>query len=278
MPTAGDWMTPMPTILQTSESVARAAVLLSRHAFRHLPVVDENGRLAGLLLDYSVFAKGALVWGGREGHDLWLAFDADDADATVLDVMQTAQGIVGEDEPLENVLRRLAAIGQDMLVVVDDNEHPVGVISEHDPMRFASEVLSATRLATLDASSPVVTTTENANAIDALTVMVSSSIRHMPVVDEDGSILSVVSYRDLVSACGDGSTSRPVSYAIAHPGARVLLDDATTAGAARLMATHRIGCIPIVNSKGQPTHVISRTDVIRATADMLEDDGLFPRT
>ncbi|MCO4746138.1 MAG: CBS domain-containing protein [Proteobacteria bacterium] len=278
MPTAADWMTPNPTTLQASEAMARAAVVLSRHAFRHLPVVDEDGKLVGLLLDYSVFAKGALVWGGRAGHEFWFPFNQEEADETVADVMQVVQGVVKEDAPLENVLRRLSEIGQDMLVVVDDNDHPVGVISEHDPMRFASEVLPATRLATLDGSSPVLTTTENTPALEALKMMLAKGIRHLPVVDVEGQVESVVSYRDLVSACGDGSTSRPVEYAIAHPGARVLMADATTAGAARIMATHRIGCIPIVDSSMRATHVISRTDVIRATADLLEDEALFPRT
>lgn len=278
MPSARDWMTPMPTTLNISESLARAAVLLSRHAFRHLPVVDDSGRLSGLLLDYAVFAKGALVWGGREGHDLWLAFDEADADATVEHVMQNAQGVVTPDAPLENVLRRLAHISQDMLIVVDGSLRPIGVISEHDPMRYASDVLPRTRLAVLDASSPVLTTTQDTPAVDALKVMLEKGVRHLPVVSDTGEVEAVVSYRDLVSACGDGSTTRPVSYAYPHPGARVLLDDATTAGAARVMATHRIGCIPIVNGKGQPTHVLTRTDVIRATADLLEDEGLFPRS
>lgn len=278
MPSASDWMTPMPTTLTTTESLARAAVILSKHAFRHLPVVDAEGKLAGLLLDYSVFAKGALVWGGRQGHDLWLAFDEADADATVQDVMQMAQGVVSPDAPLENVLRRLSSIGQDMLVVVNDEQHPVGVISEHDPMRYASSVLPQTRLATLDASAPVFTTTESTPAIVALRLMVTNGIRHLPVVDGTGAVLAVVSYRDLVSACGDGSTSRPVSYAYVNPGARVLMADATTSGAAGIMASHRIGCIPIVDSQNRPTHVLSRTDVIRATADLLEDEGLFPRT
>ena len=137
MPVARDWMTPMPTTVTEDTPVSRVAVLLSRHAFRHLPVVDSDGVLVGLALDYSVFSRGTLVWGGRQGCDLWLAYNPDEADDPVRQVMQPVQGVVAEDAPLENVLRRLSAIGQDMVVVVDANHRPVGVISEHDPMRYA---------------------------------------------------------------------------------------------------------------------------------------------
>ncbi|TNE88941.1 MAG: CBS domain-containing protein [Deltaproteobacteria bacterium] len=275
MATAADWMTPMPTLVRKDEPIARAAVVLSKHAFRHLPVIDGDGHLAGLLLDYSVFAKGGLVWGGKAGHELWMPFDEADAELTVEAVMQPAQGVCSEDDPLEFVLRQLAKIGQDMVVVVNENRHPVGVISEHDPMRYASEVILATRPAKLDASAPVLTTRLDEPAMKALARMVEANIRHLPVVDEQGRVEAVVSYRDLVSACGDGSQTRRVEYAIAHLGARVLPKDASTAGCARVMADHRIGCLPIVDANERPTHIITRTDVIRAAADQLEDDGLF---
>ena len=162
-----------------------------------------------------------------------------------------------------------------MAVVVDDARRPVGVISEHDPMRFASEVLLTTRAATLDATSPVESTTVDEPAVRALSRMVAAGIRHFPVLNERKEVDAVVSYRDLVSACGDGNKDRTVEHAIAHFGARVLPLDATTAGCARVMADHRIGCIPLVGPNGRANHIITRTDVIRATADQLEDEGLF---
>lgn len=275
MATAADWMTPMPVTVKESDSLARAAVLLSRHAFRHLPVVDDEGLLTGIALDYSVFSRGALVWGGKAGHELWFAFDEGEADAQVSLVTQAAQGVVRASDPLENCLRTLARIGQDMLVVVDEQNRPMGVISEHDPMRYASEIISPVREAMLDATSPVLTATEEEPAVKALGRMVDAGIRHLPIVDEQGAITSVVSYRDLVSACGDGSPTRTVRLAIASPGARVLLDDASTAGCARVMAEGRIGCLPIVNEDGHPIAIITRTDVIRAAADQLEDENLF---
>lgn len=275
MATAADWMTPMPTVVRSDEPIARAAVILSKHAFRHLPVTDSDGKLVGLLLDYSVFARGGLVWGGRAGQEVWMPFADDDADLTVAAMMQGVQGVCREDDPLENVLRLIARISQDMVVVVDEAGRPVGVISEHDPMRFASEILLATRPATLDATSPVIGTKVDEPAISALRRMVDAGIRHMPVINEHKGVDAVVSYRDLVSACGDGHHERTVEHAIAHFGARVLPLDSTTAGCARVMADHRIGCIPLVGPNGRCNHIISRTDVIRATADQLEDDGMF---
>ena len=105
MPVARDWMTPMPTTVTEDTPVSRVAVLLSRHAFRHLPVVDSDGVLVGLALDYSVFSRGTLVWGGRQGCDLWLAYNPDEADDPVRQVMQPVQGVVAETDGLPRVAR-----------------------------------------------------------------------------------------------------------------------------------------------------------------------------
>src|SRR5438309_10975277 len=45
----GDWMTPDPVTLPVTASWNEASDMLSRLRFRHIPVVDEAGKLAGLV-------------------------------------------------------------------------------------------------------------------------------------------------------------------------------------------------------------------------------------
>ena len=42
-------MTPNPTTLKTTDSVADAIRLMNQGHYRHLPLVDENGGLVGVL-------------------------------------------------------------------------------------------------------------------------------------------------------------------------------------------------------------------------------------
>ena len=44
-------MTPEPVAVQPDETVAEAIEILEQHSFRHLPVVDEEGVLLGMVSD-----------------------------------------------------------------------------------------------------------------------------------------------------------------------------------------------------------------------------------
>ena len=43
---------------------------------------------------------------------------------------------------------------------------------------------------------------------------------------------------------------------------------------ASLMAAHTIGCVPIVDTQGVPFQIVSRTDILRALIDKLQDDAV----
>ncbi len=108
-------------------------------------------------------------------------------------------------------------------------------------------------------------------------------IRHMPVVDDDGQLVGVVSDRDL---------RRPdwveESVDISH---FYKLDDNVTAGdlmsgapvtvragdsmqtATKLFLHHRFGCLPVVGEGDALVGIISPLDVLRAFAESDESDS-----
>ncbi|MCP3986704.1 MAG: CBS domain-containing protein [bacterium] len=111
-------------------------------------------------------------------------------------------------------------------------------------------------------------------------VMNLGRIRHMPVL-EGKQIIGVVSQRDLLAA----SLSRALDF---EAGQRrnfmrsvvveeVMTHQPITVGpgvtlreAARLMLTHRIGCLPVVEEDGRVIGLVTETDLLRGAYNEAE--------
>lgn len=91
--------------------------------------------------------------------------------------------------------------GNSCVLLVEDNR-PLGIITGSDMVRVFAGFYreeSPRQLAVKDlASSPVITATARTSLLDALKVMESRGIHHLPVTDEKGCLIGVVAYRDLV--------------------------------------------------------------------------------
>jgi CBS domain-containing protein len=111
-------------------------------------------------------------------------------------------------------------------------------------------------------------------------IMSLSRIRHMPVVDEEGRLVGILSQRDLfrsalIRALGYGAMHEDRMIATlkvkevmstevetAHP-------DDTLGSVARRMAVAKIGCLPVVEG-GQLVGILTESDFVLAFA---EEDG-----
>ncbi len=87
-------------------------------------------------------------------------------------------------------------------VPVCEGQIPIGMITERDAVAIASRALAGQedrRLAEEVMSSPVTTIRSTDNLEEAASRAQSVSIRHLPVVDDDGRLLGVVAQSDLLS-------------------------------------------------------------------------------
>lgn len=86
------------------------------------------------------------------------------------------------------------------LVVVDDNNHPVGMITDRDiTIEVVARNLDPNRLTVKDAmTTPVVTATPTESMVVALARMREFGIRRLPIVDEEGTLIGVISNSNLV--------------------------------------------------------------------------------
>lgn len=112
---------------------------------------------------------------------------------------------------------------------------------------------------------------------DAVEVLQSMEIRHLPVVDEEGELVGMLSDRDLGSlmrSSVDGADPQRTNVALSS---RTVTDfmtsdvvsvdiSAEVSAVVELMLEERIGAVPVVDGDGSVAGIISYVDVLRAVA------------
>lgn len=127
----GDLMTIDPIAVASDASIEEAEALLASYRISGLPVVDEDGRLVGvisktdLIGDGSV-ALGALLRGNRSG-------------LKVAEVMTAPAITVPFDATLVEAARTMRDAHIHRLVAVDDLDRPIGVLSASDYVELIAD-------------------------------------------------------------------------------------------------------------------------------------------
>ena len=125
-------------------------------------------------------------------------------------------------------------------------------------------------------SHPVRTLERNDILSNADSVMRNERIRHLPVLDDAGRLVGIISQRDLflnalVRALGYGTMARDRSFrSIAVK--EVMTEDVVTTtpetpitAAAQMMVDRKIGCLPVVESNAL-VGILSESDIVSAVA------------
>ena len=97
-------------------------------------------------------------------------------------------------------------------------------------------------------------------------------IRHL-VVQDAAVAKGVLSLRDLVGSW-TGPHTRVERYATRAM--ETTTDDTSVAEAAAKMAQLHIGCLPVLDEHDSAVRILTRTDVMDAVANALEQEALFP--
>ncbi|GAA2249850.1 CBS domain-containing protein [Streptomyces amakusaensis] len=115
----------------------------------------------------------------------------------VADLMTPAAVSVQRGTAFKEIARLLDEYGITAVPVVDDEERPVGVVSEADLLRRQT---SRTTASTAEAlmSSPAIVAEPQWSVVRAARVMEEKRIKRLPVVDAAGRLTGVVSRSDLL--------------------------------------------------------------------------------
>ncbi len=123
------------------------------------------------------------------------------------------------------------------------------------------------------------TVTTNTTLKEALNLVRSNPFRHLPVMDENGRLVGIVTEKSLVYASPTPTTTISVfevDYILSRTKVgQVIEGEVITVGpdlpieeAARVMVDHRIGCLPVVED-GELIGIISDTDIFRVFVEGL---------
>ena len=123
-PTVESVMTVSPVVISEEEAIAGVAELLAGYQISGLPVVDADDRLVGVISQTDLIRlQGASIpWTGWHG-------------LIVRDVMSWPAQTIDGTASLDDAARQMSAAGIHRLIVVDDEQAPIGVISESDLIR-----------------------------------------------------------------------------------------------------------------------------------------------
>lgn len=218
---AADVMTPNPTTISARDSLTQAALVMTEHDHKRLPVVDEAGRLVGMLSRSDLLQTVANTFASSSevlpGTILTTA-------KTVGEVMIRDVPTVTPETPLAETLDRILSTPRRRVIVVDQDRRVVGIVSDGDILRRAARPVAPGLLqrfaiwigggarppelelalknltAAAVMTSPVLTVNPDTPIINAVELMIERRIKRLPVVDAEGRLVGMVGRAALLGA------------------------------------------------------------------------------
>ncbi len=167
-----------------------------------------------------------------------------------------------------DAVRVMAEKAISSIVIVDENNHPEGIVTERNILSAMQTGRGATSLLGDIMSSPVITVPQTINCLDAYRLCLRDGIRHLVIVDHGKSLAGVISETDfrrhfnLFALAG----RRKVS-SVARKSAGTLPPSASLMQALRLMLDLQKSCVVAVENK-KPVGIVTERDVVRFYSSM----------
>lgn len=129
-------------------------------------------------------------------------------------------------------------------------------------------------------SQPAITVAWDRSILEASGLMESNNIRRLPVVDDEGLVVGIVSLGDLREAMSVYQTANP--YAPDSDDVLLAVDEVMTTPAitvgpddrlldlVRLLLEHKIGGIPVVDTTGHALGMVTESDIFRVMIEQWE--------
>jgi WS/DGAT/MGAT family acyltransferase len=139
-PRLADMMTHDVTTVWAHDTLDRPWEVMRARRIRHLPVVDAKNRLIGLITHRDLLAASQSSLSFKTEADRVRVLGW----ARVADVMETHLSLASPDEPAAEAGRRMVHHKIGCLLVTDDGGHLIGIVTEEDFLRWATERMAGT--------------------------------------------------------------------------------------------------------------------------------------
>jgi CBS domain-containing protein len=206
---ASDLMTPNPTTVSESTPIGAAVRIITERGIKRLPVVDQQGRLTGMVSRVDVLR----ALGQPPLRELAERAPQPGRLVKVGDIMLKNLPTVKAETSLDAVVDLLVTQAQRRVVVVDEQNHVAGIITDGDLLKQAREserpglmqALTRRLEAGKGGRSPLanrtaadvmtrdpVTVQPQTPLLDALGLLLSHKIKRLPVINGEGRLVGLV--------------------------------------------------------------------------------------
>jgi CBS domain-containing protein len=257
-----------------TDSLAAVGHKMAWGRVRHIPVV-RGQELVGIISE-----RDLLAWRGE--HGTWAG-----PDDRVERAMNKDPEVTTADEELAQAASRMVAARIGCLPVVQQGEL-VGMLTMtdlvgwHALVRFAREP-SARRLARDVMVPKVLMVHVDDSLMEAVFLMADRHVRHLPVVDQDGRLVGILSERDLRALLGVPSAhsfwpahaiGQKLVGEVMHPSVIIGAPDESWSQLVARMIVHDIGAVPIVDTDRRPIGIVSYVDLLREACRLVQCEQL----
>lgn len=179
-----DVMTSPVVTIPGTLSIFEAYSLMLTNKIRHHVVVDQGGRLMGLMTQSDLI--------NHLGHEYFLEMRKIDQ------VMTVSVTTVPPDLPIDWAMAAMAGPGISCVVVQEDRR-PIGILTERDAVRLMAEGVDLENvLISSVMSRPVLTVKTGTTVHKATMLMKKEHIRRVVVVGEDNKIAGIITQSDII--------------------------------------------------------------------------------
>lgn len=113
----------------------------------------------------------------------------------------SAVATIAPQATISEVVERLTMLGIGALVVSPDGDHLIGIVSERDVVRaLGTHNASQSDLVTTIMTTRIFTAAPQTNVDELMALMTEHRVRHVPVTDDAGALVGMISIGDLVKA------------------------------------------------------------------------------
>ncbi len=220
--TAREIMTTPVIYVQAEEPVRSAVARMVSHDLKRLPVIDDDGRLTGMVSRIDIFR--AVEFRHSDDRD----DEPPRSGRSITDLMYTDAPTVGRDAGLEAIVQALETSGRRRVVVTDAERRVLGIITDGDLLRRSRQKHDPGLLARLrsllrgeaaimqvlpDAgeraadlmTTPVITIQTDASLAEALRLMTTHAIKRLPVVDAEGRLVGLLGRASVLRGLLEGA-------------------------------------------------------------------------
>ena len=171
--------------IEENNAVLKAFQLMTENFIRRLVVVDAEGYFKGVFTqeDFIKLSEAEIFRGEGKVRDL--------VESKSMDLIYATS-----DEIVKSVLSKMSMYNVGAMPILDENKHPVGIITERDILNLDPNDLDKKVIEM--GKKKVITIKMNEPILRAVNLFKEYGIRHLLVVDNEGKAIQILSQRDMI--------------------------------------------------------------------------------